>query len=805
MPTALIIHGHFYQPPRENPWTNTVEREVGAEPYHDWNERIYAECYRPNAYARVFDDAGRILRIVNNYRHFSFNFGPTLLSWIERHHPMVYARIQAADEQSVDMHGGHGNAIAQAYNHTILPLANDRDRMTQVRWGVADFRRRFARAPESMWLPETAVNHATLATLIEAGMKYVILSPYQAERVREIGSEAWTKVDGNTLDTGVGYRWFHDDGSRRSIDVLFYNGVVSRAIAFDRVLASSSRALIDQFSRPNGGAGRLVMAATDGESYGHHTIFGDRCFAHAMEVEAEKQGFWVTNPAELLERHPPKLEVQIALGDDGMGSSWSCAHGVGRWMRHCGCHTGGSDGWTQEWRTPLKDAFDRVRDRAAEHLESIGGELFKDPWAARDQYIDVVLDPRGATASFFEANAKHRLDEAEQVRALTLLEMQRNALLMYTSCGWFFSDVSGLEAVQVMKYAARALDLMEELGVDAPREEMLQVLAQAKSNRNGHGTGADVFRKSAESVRITPRRVAAHVAMSSLIEEDGGSREAARYFVSRKGFRRRQNGGVQLVIGQVILQDEATRRTYDHAICALHFGGVDFYAVVKPFPGAIAFEESVERVMKRFPTASLPMLLRLAQIELGPEEYGLEHILPGGRERITESIFADLIRRFSVEYARLFEENRRTLEMLQSAGFQLPKELRAAAELTLSRQFEEEIRAQHQSQDPSAYKRALQIATEVAERGYQIDRTVSNQIFADMINGRVLAAVTNPSTENVEAARALIKLTRKLGVQINFDGAEETVYEAAISASRSSKADLEPLVALLTISPTVLQ
>jgi alpha-amylase/alpha-mannosidase (GH57 family) len=802
MPTALVIHGHFYQPPRENPWTHMVEREPGAEPFHDWNERIYSECYRPNAYARVFDDHGHVVKLVNNYGHLSFNFGPTLMSWIEHHHPLSYSRILAADRESTVRRSGHGNAIAQGYNHAILPLLDARDRVTQVRWGLADFKWRFQRAPESMWLPETAANDETLSTLIDEGLRFVILSPYQALRVRRIGSESWQDVQGGGVDCGMPYRYFHKDGSKRSIDIFFYDGPRSRAIAFEGAL-HSSRALIEGFARAIGGAGRIVSAATDGESYGHHFKFGDRCLAHALEVEAERQGFWVTNFGEFLDRNPPTWEAQISLGADGRGTSWSCAHGVGRWFRDCGCHTGGQEGWNQRWRTPLKEAFDFLRDAAARVYETLGGDLLTDPWAARNAYIEVLLDPRMARAHFFEVHAKKRLDESEQIRALALLEMQRHTQLTYTSCGWFFSDISGIETLQCMKYAARALDLMEELEVRSPREEVLGILSEAVSNKKAFGTGADIFRKLAEPVRVTPRRVSAHIAMTTLVDGLPERGEVARFTYWRKGFVRQTEGRISLLTGELILQDIATTKTHDHAVCAFHFGGVDFYAVVKDAPGARALEASVKRLTGRFPTVSLPAMLRLAQDEFGPDEYGLEHVLPGGREHITEIVFADLIQKFSEDYARLYQEHRRTFEILQTAGFELPKELRAAAEFTLGHMFEDEIRSQHQSQDPAAYKHALEIATEVAERGFRIDRTVPSQIFDDMLNARVLVAVMNPSPENVEGARELIVLMKKLGLTINLESAQETVYETLVKAPRSVRTALEPLATQLAIAPSV--
>ena len=445
--TALIVHGHFYQPPRENPWTGEVDPEPGAAPFHDWNERIHAECYAPN---------------IVNYPLISFNFGPTLLSWLESHHRDTYQKILIADRESVAARGGHGNAIAQAYGHAILPLCNERDRLTQVVWGLADFRFRFGREAEALWLPETAANDEVLALLIEQRMRYVILAPNQGKGV---------------VDTSKPYLFRHPDGSGRSITVFFYHGPLARAIAFERALASS-RGLVEKFVGAAAG-GDLVNVATDGETYGHHFKFGDLCLTHALTVEAKSAGFWITNYAQYLDQHPPEIEVELDNGPDGEGSSWSCAHGVARWSRDCGCHTGGEEGWNQSWRKPLREALNFLRDDAAEKFEQAGSELFDDPWAARNDYIKVILDPDHA--------------ELRDPRALDLLEMQRSALLMFTSCGWFFSDLAGIETIQVLRYAARVIDLMNQLGLDPPTKDFLALLAEAKSNVPEKGNGADLL------------------------------------------------------------------------------------------------------------------------------------------------------------------------------------------------------------------------------------------------------------------------------------------------------------------------
>ena len=492
---AVIIHGHFYQPPRENPWTGVVDEEPDAAPFHDWNERIHAECYRPNAQVSFIDEQTGQPRIVNNYTHLSFNFGPTLLGWLERTHPETYSQIIAADAQSKLRRGGHGNAIAQAYSHAILPLCNERDRVTQVLWGLADFRYRFGRSPESMWLPETACNNDVLDLLIDEGMQYVILAPQQASRIRKTAEKQWQEVSPGQIDTGYSYQYRHRQNSQRSLAVFFYDQQLAGAIAFDRVLASSA-VLVQRFAGAVRGDG-LVNIATDGESYGHHFKFGDLCLAHAFEVEMPARGLRATNYGEYLDHHQPVAEVEIVHGEDGRGSSWSCPHGVGRWIRDCGCQTGGETGWNQKWRGPLRSALDLVRDEAAAFFDETRGTLFIEPWTARDAAIELIL---GCTARvpFLNRHAPRALSFSDQQRALMFLEMQRHTILMYASCGWFFNDISRIEPVQVLKYAARAIDLMEQLKIPFSRKRFLEILSEARSNKPELGNGADIYRRCVE-------------------------------------------------------------------------------------------------------------------------------------------------------------------------------------------------------------------------------------------------------------------------------------------------------------------
>ena len=487
MAQRIAVHGHFYQPPRENPWTGEIDVQPSAGPSHDWNERVHLECYRPNAFARVPDDTSDTgERIVNNFERISFNVGPTLMQWMASADPETHGRIVDADRVSIERLG-HGNAMAQAYHHTILPLSPLRDVRTQIRWGLKDFQVRFGRDADGMWLAETAANHDVLEALIEEGVKFTVLAPGQAGSWREPDGE-WTECDNEAIDTRVAYRYMHRDGSGRSLALFFYDGDIAKTIAFEKAARSSSH-FLDLFQHRAAEEHHLIHAATDGETYGHHAPYTELGLAYALFVEAPERGIEITNYAAYLEKFPPEREARLVPGE---GSSWSCAHGVGRWIRDCGCHTGGAAGWNQRWRGPLRDALDVVRRGADEVYDRLGGQLFRDHWGARDRYVDVVSGHR-PIAEFLSEEAAGPAAGDNQDKMQVLLELQRNAMSMYTSCGWFFNDVAGIETVQILRYASRSIDLMDSLGQPTPEAQFVALLAQAKSNDPKKGTAADLY------------------------------------------------------------------------------------------------------------------------------------------------------------------------------------------------------------------------------------------------------------------------------------------------------------------------
>ena len=554
MDRYVCIHGHFYQPPRENAWLEAIEMQPSAYPYHDWNEKVTAECYLPNSASRILDSRDRIAEIVNNYANISFDFGPTLLSWLETSAPDLYAAILDADRESQLKFKGHGSAVAQAYNHLIMPLANRRDKYTQVLWGIRDFEHRFKRRPEGMWLPETAVDLETLDIMSELGVQFTILAPRQAARIRPIWEEAWQDVSGERIDTTMPYEIILPSG--RKLAIFFYNGVVANAVAFQGLLKNGENFAHDLVGLvlEDGQQPGLAHIATDGESYGHHHRFGDMALAYALHYIHDKHLATLTNYGEFLEKHAPTYEVEIVEN-----TSWSCAHGVERWRSDCGCSDHYHPGWNQAWRAPLRESLDWLRDEVARGFEKKAGELFINPWQARDDYIGVVLDrsPQ-SVAGFLGKYARHSLNPGETITALKLMELQRHAMLMYTSCGWFFDDIARIESVQVIQYAGRVAQLAQELFGDNIEASFLMHLAKAKSNRAEFGNGRQIYDRFVKPAFIDLNTVAAHFAVSSFFEPHGETTRVYGYEVSSRDLVRQECGRNRLVIGRADVRSLVT-------------------------------------------------------------------------------------------------------------------------------------------------------------------------------------------------------------------------------------------------------
>jgi alpha-amylase/alpha-mannosidase (GH57 family) len=788
----LVVHGHFYQPPRDNPWLGVVERQESARPFHDWNERIAAECYTPNAFARILDDAGRIVSIVNNYELMSYNIGPTLLGWLEEQAPDTYARILAADRASLAARG-HGNAIAQAYNHAILPLCDERDRRTQIRWGIADFERRFGRRPEAMWLPETAISLATAEALVDEGLRFVVLSPHQAEAARDGGD--WFDVSTGSVDPTQPYRL--ELPGARHLDAFFYDGPISSAIGFQGLLHSAS-ALVDRFGLAlveGRHRDQLIHVATDGESYGHHTRHGERTLAYALSVEAPRRGFTITNYGAYLEAHPPTAEARLKPGPGGEGTAWSCAHGVGRWTRDCGC-SAGTPGWHQQWRAPLRRALDLVRDRAAALYASQAPALLGDAWAARDAYASSCDGSDEAQQRFLDERAGRSLNAGERLRALRLLELERYGQLMYTSCGWFFDEVSGLEATQILRYANRALELYALLSGENLEPMVLALLAEARSNLPEHGDGAEVYRRLVTSSRVAHERLAAQEAILSLFVARPRELRYGDYHIRRFGERRAGDARFALATGRIHLRWRPTGEVNELHYAVLHVGAADVCCAVANL--ASVGREIAEAVWREWPRQSIARLVRAIEHGYGPAEYTVRDLLLEERQRVLGEVYGDLLKGVGEEYARLYDNHRHTMYLLRDAGLPIPEPLKLAAESVLGARFEAEIAKQRRSRDPARYRRAMKMAEDARERGLTLQTGEARRAFADMLCDLLASLGPAPSGERVREAIDFLALGRQLGIDPVSAQAQELLWSlGAVTES----APLDQLAAELGFAP----
>ncbi len=674
----ICIHGHFYQPPRESAWLEAVETQDSAAPFHDWNERITAECYASNASARILDDQGRIAQIVNNYARISFNIGPTLLSWMEHAAPTVYQKVLDADRESQERFGGHGSAMAQAYHHSILPLANSRDKKTEIRWGVADFRQRFGRDPEGMWLPEAAVDLETLELLAAEGLKFAVLAPYQARCIRKLGTQEWTDAHDGQIDTTRVYLQKLPSG--QSIALYFYDGTVSRAVAFERLLHRGEDLvdrLIGAFSESK--TPQLVHIATDGETYGHHHRFGEMALAYALQHIETHSLARLTNYAEFLALQPPEYEVQIAEQ-----TSWSCFHGVERWRSDCGCNSSSQVGWNQAWRAPLRSALEWLRDETATAFAQVAAQVFHDPWAARDEYIRVVIDRSNDSIEGFLARHTVAGKKVDRVLALRLMELQRYSLMMFTSCGWFFSEISGIETVQVLQYAGRVIQLAQQLfGVDFEPTLLLH-LAKAPSNLVEQHNGALIYERQVRPVVIDMVHVAAHYALTSLFDGQAGRNALYCYRVEQRDQRLLVSGRTRLVLGKLIVTSQITGEQLSLTYGALHLGAQTLLGGVRPNGDDARFDTLVRAGIAAFQRADLADVIHLLSEYYGRLEYSLRSVFRDQQRTILAALMVGTLAEVEEAYHDLYTQHVSLMRFLADVGVPLPAEFQVAAVFTLS-------------------------------------------------------------------------------------------------------------------------
>ncbi len=760
----VCVHGHFYQPPRENAWLETIEQQESAYPYHDWNERISAECYGPNAHARILGPDDRIVRIVNNYSNISFNFGPTLLSWMEQYAPEPYARILEADRSSITRFG-HGSALAQAYNHIIMPLANERDRRTQILWGLRDFEARFGRSAEGMWLPETAVNVATLEALAASGVKFTILAPRQAAAIREPGSDSWTDVTGSRVDPRRPYVCHLPSGA--SIALFFYDGPVSRAVAFEALLESGerlARRLLDPLS--DDATPQLAHIATDGETYGHHHRHGEMALAWALRQIDISGIARLTNYASFLAAHPPDHAVRVV--DE---SSWSCVHGVERWRSDCGCHAGGKPGWNQAWRTPLRDAFDWLRDAIAPRFEDLAAGLVADPWAARDAYIDIVLDRSDQRLRQFVAtHATQALDEARTVTLLKLLEMQRHAMLMYTSCGWFFNDVSGIETVQVLQYAGRAAQLGDDVFGTSLEAEFLERLESVLSNVTEERDARRIYEVHVRPTRVNLFQVVAHRAVSSAFESATQDGRVYCYDIEPLREDSRRANGRRLLVGRARVTSRLTRESETVSYAVLHMGHPHVQGGIRRHEEGEEWETRARELYAAFERGDLARVTALLG-DFPDYAFSLRSLFADRQREILYRLLEARIDAAEAAYRTVYDASADLMRYLIELELPVPRALSVAAEFVLNRDLRRALGPA--AGEPSRIRSLLDAARDV---DVELDQEGLAYAAARGVATLVDRFARSPDTERLEQLADFVKLVAALPFEADLWTAQNGFY-----------------------------
>ena len=772
MECFACIHCHFYQPPRENPWLETVESQDSASPYHDWNERIARECYLPNGASRILDPERRIAQIVNNYSRISFNFGPTLLSWMEECAPEGYQRVLDGDRESQKLFSGHGAALAQAYNHTILPLANVRDKRTQILWGLKDFRHRFVRDPEGMWLPETAVDTETLEILAAEGIKFTILAPRQARQLRVDQDSPWINLEYGA-DPRHPYACTLPSG--RMIGLFFYDGALATAVAFEKLLFSGenfARRLLSHFD-PEGDSKQLMHVATDGETYGHHHPHGDMALAFALQYIEENKLARLTNYGEYLELHPPTQEIRIKEK-----TSWSCAHGVGRWESNCGCNAGGGPGWNQKWRRPLREAFDWLRDDLVADYERNAKQLFKDPWSARDDYIGAVLDRSMANVTdFLSRHSLRHLSPVEEIRALRLLELQRHLLLMYTSCGWFFDEPTGTETVQVLQYAARAVQLGQQLFGRDCETEFLKRLELVHSNISEFGNGRDIYERFVRPAMLDLPGVAAHYAISSFFDGYEQSDSIYSYEAHLRDVNAHESNAAKLAAGVVTIRSRITHAQLDFNFAVLYAGGHNLRAGV--CEAHEDFADFIKEACLRLSESGVNDGVRALDHYFGGEIYSLKSLFRDERKRIVAQIVDSALTDIDNLYSDVYEHNVTLIDFLRDLAMPLPPILRVSSEFVLNNEIRRSL-----SSEKLDCERLQRLIESAAQKGIALDGSV-NVALRERLDLTMNRWSIDPlEVQTLSELEVLIPLLRAVSVEADLWEAQNTYYKLMRAMAR---------------------
>ncbi len=783
MSQEICIHGHFYQPPRENPWLEEVEFQDSAKPYHDWNERITDECYAPNTASRILDSERRIIDVVDNYSRMSFNFGPTLLSWMEDHAPDVYQSILESDKESQEKFSGHGSAIAQAYNHMIMPLANEKDKRTQVVWGLRDFKERFERDPEGMWLPETAVDLETLDIMAEYGIKFTILAPRQAKRVRKIGEEEWKDVSEEKVDPRRPYLCNLKSG--RSIVIFFYNGPISKDVGFGDLIHNGEKfaeRLIGSFSEGDTDS-QIVNIATDGETYGHHHRFGDMTLARCLYKIESSDNAELTVYGKYLEENPPEYEVEIFEN-----TSWSCVHGVERWKDDCGCNSGSNPDWNQKWRKPLRKAMNQLRDSLASIYEKNADYFLKDPWEARNDYIDVVLDRSSENVrAYLSKHSKKDLSPEETVKVLKLLEMQRNSMLMFTSCGWFFDEISGEEAVQVMRYAARAMQLAQDLNGSNLESEYLKILEQAPSNVQKYKNGVEVFEDLVKSSVVDFPRVCAHYAVSSLFEDYPDKTVIDCFNLDREIYELENVGDQKLAVGKVGVRSNITWEERSLAFAVLYMGDHNIIGgVLENFENEY-FEEIKGRVKKSFQKSNISETFHVIDENFGENNYSLWHLFRDEQRKVLKQILEPKIKETEKILHERYQDFYPTIRAIREIQYPMPKIIKRIGDFVLNLDLRNLLR-----REDLDLGELQELVVEIKIGSFEVDKTMIGYEATRKVNELMDKLSQNPEdTYILKKVENILEILLDLDLDLNFWKAQNAYFSVgkAIYHKMKDRAD----------------
>ncbi len=772
MKKYICIHGHFYQPPRENPWLEAIELQDTAHPYHDWNERISAECYEPNSSSRILNENQEIVQIVNNYQNISFNFGPTLISWIREQQPDLLKKIINADENSKAQFQGHGSAIAQAYNHMILPLANSRDKYTQIYWGICHFQLYFGRTPEGLWLPETAVDIESLDMMAELGIKFTILAPHQAKRVRPLDSDQWQDINQDQLDFTMPYLQKLPSG--RSIAIFFYDGPTSLAIAFENLLKNGNdfaNRLIALCSASHDHA-QIIHVATDGETYGHHHTYGDMALAYAIHHIKEQQVAEITVYGQFLELYPPTHEVEIKEN-----SSWSCIHGIERWRSDCGCNSGMHPGWRQHWRAPLREALDWLRDTLVPVFEQHAGKYLVDPWLARNDYIHVINDRSPASMQhFLEKNATRELTNPEIEELLKALEMQRHTLLMYTSCGWFFDELSGIETTQIIQYAARAIQLGNTLTGTDYESTFMDKLTAAPSNVQEYENGRKIYERFILPTRLELPAVTAHYAISSIFYEYPEKTNIYCYSVEKIYGQTAESGKIKLIIGSVKVTSNITHESVHTDYALIHYGDQNLRCGVRQFQDEQTYQAMEQEIMNFFSQGDFLELPKLLEKHFGSTLYTLKNLFHDEQRKVMNEILNLPLTEVETMYRHFYDNHASIMTYINNLSIPLPRPLHKTIEYIVNSNLKQTM-----EEDILNLEKIEQIFAQANKFQAKFYDTEINYLFQQSLENLFLKLQTNPfNMELLKKLIGLLEITDKNNLEINLWKVQNIVYNLSI-------------------------